>query len=77
MTNTPARGPDQGDADRHHQLHRLPGVPGGLQAVERARGRGDRVGARTGLPEPGDAQREDATRSSHSTKWRTRRSRAA
>ena len=59
MTHSHDRGPDQGDADRHRQLHRLPGVPGGLQAVERARRRGDRAGGRTGLPEPGDAQRED------------------
>ena len=36
MTPATDRGPDQGDADRHRQLHRLPGVPGGLQAVERA-----------------------------------------
>ena len=75
MTSATDRGPDQGDADRHRQLHRLPRVPGGLQAVERARRRGDRAGGRPGLPEPGDAQREDATRSSRSTRWRTRRSR--
>ena len=59
MSDSRRRGPDQGDADRHRQLHRLPGMPGGLQAVERARGRGDRAGGRPGLPEPGGAQRED------------------
>ena len=59
MTHSRGRGPDQDDADRHRQLHRLPGVPGGLQAVERAGRRGDRAGGRAGLPEPGDAQRED------------------
>ena len=59
MTPATDRGPDQGDADRHRQLHRLPGVPGGLQAVEREGRREDRAGGPTGLPEPGDAQRED------------------
>ena len=43
MTTAADAGSDQGDADRHHQLHRLPGVPGSVQAVERTRRRADRV----------------------------------
>ena len=51
--------PDQDDADRHHQVHRLPRMPGRLQAMERARRGADRAAARAGLSEPRDAERED------------------
>ena len=46
------RRPDQDDADRRHQLHRLPRLPGRLQAVERPRRRGDRADAQLGFQNP-------------------------
>ena len=62
MSEPAATGPIRTDADRHRQLHRLPRLPGRLQAVERARRRADRAQPDLGFQNPGDAQREDATR---------------
>ena len=77
MTTRRDRGPDQVDADRHRQLHRLPGVPGGLQAVERAGRRGDRAGGPSWASRTRRRSARRRTRSSRSTRWRTRRSREA
>ncbi len=52
MSETPRRGPDQVHADRHRQLHRLPGMPGRLQAVERARRRETELEADLGFQNP-------------------------
>ena len=52
MTQAAAATPDQDDADRHHQVHRLPRVPGGVQAVERSRRGRDGTGADLGFQNP-------------------------
>ena len=48
------------DADRHHEMHRLSGVPGCLQAVERSRWRRDRVSVGPWFSEPRYPQRKNA-----------------
>ena len=63
---------DPDHPDRHHQLHRLPGVPGGLQAVERARGREDRAEAQLGFQNPATLSAQDVHAHRASTRWRTR-----
>src|ERR1700757_3662254 len=46
-------------ANRHYEVHRLPGVSGRLQAVERPGRRGNPVGLQLGFSESSHSERED------------------
>ena len=61
MTRAGRQYADQVHADRHYKVHRLPRMPGCLQAVERTRWRRDAVAGLHGISKPGDSQRQDLT----------------